>query len=287
MLENKKEEFFVQLSEKDNSIIKTESKSEKSTKKRSSSKDSPKKSNKKLRKTKCDICTQTQIAKYLNSIKITKFALNFPSNFIHYSKLDYKEAKKSTYSLIQKIPKEIHLGYSEFKYHLYNKIILDQNKTHSFDYLFKDISLIKGEYLIENNSPKLSLLCDYNGKDPFTYFGNMYGIISNSLAILDEVNYVYQLVSNIVYENHHFLVIYQIYIEKNKLTNSFILKRNIQIKYNRFKQIRNRPCNTYSKIKYINRGVSELIEEDEIKWKNIYDEENQFNAEYNDFYDSF
>ena len=147
--------------------------------------------------------------------------------------------------------------------------------------------MIKGEYLIENNSPKLSLLCDYNGKDPFTYFGNMYGIISNSLAIWDEVNYVYQLVSNIVYENHHFLVIYQIYIEKNKLTNSFILKRNIQIKYNRFKQIRNRPCNTYSKIKYINRGVSELIEEDEIKWKNIYDEENQFNAEYNDFYDSF
>ena len=287
MLEKKKEEFFVQLLEKDNSIIKTESKSEKSTKKRSSRKDSPKKSNKQLRKTKCDKYTETQIAKHLKSIKITKFALNFPSNFIHYNELNYKGAKKPTYSLIQKIPKEIHLGYSEFKYHLYNKIILDQNKTHSFDYLFKDISLIKGEYVIENNSPKLSLLCDYNGKDPFTYFGKMYGIISNSLAILDEVNYAYQLVSNIVYENHHFLMIYQIYIEKNKLTNSFIFKRNIQIKYNRFKQIRNRPCNTYSKIKYINRGVSELIEEDEIKWKNIYDEENQFNAEYNDFYDSF
>ena len=166
--------------------------------------------------------------------------------------------------------------------------MLNKNEINSFDYIFKDISLIKGKYTIENYFIKLSHLYDYNGICPVTTLGNLYYIIRTTLdlTILGDINNVYKLVSFEVYNNHHFLVTYQIYIEKNKLTNSLILKENILIIYNRYKQIRNRPCNTKSKINFIN-PVFELTEEDEIKWMNAYIEENHFNVDLNEFYDSF
>lgn len=277
MIEKEKNFCETMLEEqKENSINKTEPKSEKSTKK-SSTKDSPKKSKKKGREAKSDIGGQTYT--YQNSKTITNFSFNLLSKFTHYNKLN---AKKPVYPPIQRIPIEVPLVYNEFKNE--NNIII----FNSFYNFFRNISIIKGEYTIENYYPNLSLLYNYNYNriDRLNSFGNIYHINRNSLANLDEINNACKSVSIIIDANQHFLVSYQIYFEKIIATNIFILKGNIQIKFNRYKQIRNRPCNTYSKTVYKNNEDSKLIEEDQIKWENAYFEENQFNAEIDEFYDS-
>ena len=272
MLEDNKK-FCEQILEEQKDNSKTGPKSEKSTKK-SSTKDSRKKSKKKGREEKSDKGDQIT-----SSTKITKFSFNILSKCIQYNKLD---AKKPVYPPIQRIPIAVPLVYNEFKNE--DSIII----FNSFYYFFRNSSIIKGEYTIENYYPNVSLLYNYNynGIDPLNSFGNIYHINRNSLAILNDVNNTCKFVSIIIDANQHFLVSYQIYFEKIIATNSFILKGNIQIKFNRYKQIRNRPCNTYSKTIYKNNEDSKLIEEDQIKWENAYFEENQFNAEIDAFYDS-